>query len=136
MATPPPFEELEHTADVGIRVWGADLDALFANAARGMMALTGAKADPAHPVRRTLALEAFDVETLLVDWLSELAYYLEAEHVAFIAYELQTTPTRLTATLTGGPVVALQRLIKAVTYHRLAVVPADGGFTATIIFDV
>ena len=33
---PGRFEEIEHTADIAIRVWGSDLAELFANAAYGM----------------------------------------------------------------------------------------------------
>src|SRR3972149_294317 len=39
----PPFEILEHTADVGIVAHGASLEEIFANAAAGMFALM---ADP------------------------------------------------------------------------------------------
>lgn len=133
----PAFEELEHTADVGIRVWGEDLDALFANAARGMMALAGVEVDDSAKMLQTeVNLEAPDVEILLVDWLSELAYYLDAEHTAFISYQLQTAATRLTGTLTGRPVATIQQHIKAVTYHNLVVESTDDGFMTTIIFDV
>lgn len=142
-AEPPPveecegFEELEHTADIAVRVRGATLEAFFANAARGMMALVGAEADLTRPLRRQIALEAPDVETLLVDWLSELAYFLEAGPAAYVDYDLQTTPTRLSATISGGPVVGLQRHIKAVTYHNLEVKHTSaGGFEATVVFDV
>ena len=33
------YEEIEHTADVGIRAYGRDLDELFVNAAEGMFSL-------------------------------------------------------------------------------------------------
>ena len=35
----PPYEILEHTADVGIKAYGRTLPELFVNAARGMIAL-------------------------------------------------------------------------------------------------
>ena len=34
----PPYEILEHTADVGLKAHGQTLPELFANAARGMSA--------------------------------------------------------------------------------------------------
>src|SRR2546427_11618411 len=36
---PVRYEEIEHTADVGIRAYGSTLDELFANAAEGMFSL-------------------------------------------------------------------------------------------------
>src|SRR5437667_4901115 len=36
-AVPPPFEVVEHTADVGLVAHGRSLEELLANAARGMM---------------------------------------------------------------------------------------------------
>lgn len=131
-----PFEEIEHTADYALRVRGATLDELFANAARGMIVLSGAVADTSHPITREIALEAPDVETLLVDWLTELVYLMEQERLVFVDYWLQTTPTALRGTLSGGPMREAKRHIKAVTYHNLEVVRRENGFEATVVFDV
>ena len=35
----PPYEILEHTADVGLKVYGGTLPELFANAGRGLVML-------------------------------------------------------------------------------------------------
>ena len=68
------FEEIEHTADWALRVRGHDLRELLVNAARGMSRLlvpdlTVISTD----VERHFELDAFDAESLLVEWLSELA---------------------------------------------------------------
>ncbi len=131
-----PFEEIAHTADYALRVRGATLDDLFANAARGMIALAGAAADTGNPVMRRVALEALDVETLLVDWLSELVYFMEQEELVFVEYQLQTTPTTLHAEIRGGPIAEVKKHIKAVTFHNLAVLRRADGFEATLVFDV
>ena len=34
-----PFELIDHTADVGIKVWGSTLTELFENAAKGMFSV-------------------------------------------------------------------------------------------------
>ena len=67
------FEAVEHTADWALHVWGNDLEELFTSSASGMSSLIVADADslPMN-ITRTVNLEAFDAETLLVDWLSEL----------------------------------------------------------------
>ena len=43
------FEEITHTADWALRVWADDLEGLFAEAARGMYALSGSLFTPAFP---------------------------------------------------------------------------------------
>ena len=40
----PPFEILEHTADIGLRAHGESMEALFENAAAGMLEILGAAA--------------------------------------------------------------------------------------------
>ena len=88
-------------------------------------------------ITRTLHLDAFDSETLLVDWLTELAYFAEMEQVVFPDITLtNVTPTHLEAEIKGGPVPELGKHIKAVTYHNLEIKETDDGLEATIIFDV
>ncbi len=130
------FEEIEHTADYAIRVWGAELPELFVEAARGMNALAGGA--PGMPVvTRQIAVQAADLETLLVAWLEELAFLLESEGQMFDRLEmLSFSPTALTARVGGGPAVGLQKLIKAVTFHDLAIRPTAGGYETIVVFDV
>lgn len=132
------FEIVDHTADWALRVYGADLAQLFINAARGMTSLM--VADPAHiPLQeeRSVELEAFDAETLLVDWLSELAYWAEAEMIVFWSFQVSAiSDTYLIARVAGGYVPELLKHIKAVTYHDLAIRRTDAGLETTIVFDV
>lgn len=138
MTGPPDFEEVEHTADWALRVRGAGLPELLVNAARGMAGLIAADPDaiPSAEERR-LELEAYDAESLLVTWLSELAYWAEAESLVFTRFHLErVSPTALTATVRGGRVSPLQKHIKAVTYHNLEIIKTETGLEATIVFDV
>ena len=134
----PGFEVVEHTADWSLRVYGRDLCDLFVNAALGMAGLL--VANPllvAANERREVNLEAFDVETLLVDWLGELAYLAEDKQLVFHQFELrEVSETRLSAVIQGGRAERLDKHIKAVTYHNLEIVSTDEGLTATIVFDV
>lgn len=135
---PLGFEEVEHTADWALRVRGRDLRELLANAAFGMnhllvSDLTSITAD----VERHIELEAFDAESLLVEWLSELAYWAEAEMLIFREFDLdQVTPTFLKTTIRGGRAPDLQKHIKAVTYHNLEIIETNKGLEATVVFDV
>jgi SHS2 domain-containing protein len=132
------FEIVDHTADWSLRVYGSDLANLLMNAAIGMSSLLVAKLYSVQlEVSRDLVIEAFDAETLLVDWLSELAYFAEQEQLVFRDFQLRdVTRQRMTAHIRGGRAPELQKHIKAVTYHDLSIDQTETGLTATIVFDV
>jgi SHS2 domain-containing protein len=131
------FEEIEHTADVALRVWGGDLTELFANAASGMAYLLADVEDVVSTMTEEVELEAEDTEILLVDWLSELLYLGERENVVFVRIDrLQVTPDRLSAVVQGGPVREWRSHIKAVTFSELEITRTDEGYETLIVFDV
>lgn len=133
-----PFEIVEHTADWSLRVRGEDLGQLFRYAAMGMgmLMVEDLEALP-DDVERRLELEAYDAEGLLVDWLNELAYWAEMEQIVINSIELnEISETRLAATLRGGKATALDKHIKAVTFHNLAIIKTNSGLEVTIVFDV
>jgi SHS2 domain-containing protein len=132
------YEVVDHTADWALRVRGRDLKELLANAARGMTTLLVGELDNlAADEERFIELEAYDAETMLVDWLSELAYLAESELLAFREFELHEAAVgRLRATVRGGRAQEMIKHIKAVTYHDLAIVATAEGLEATVVFDV
>lgn len=134
------FEEIEHTADVGLRVRGKDLADLFVNAARGMWTLIVPDIDEVEPVvTRRIELEAVDLEVLLVDWLSELLFLHETEYEAYSRFAVhEISPTHLQAEVRGGPVNGhpLRKHIKAVTFNDLSIEETAEGWSAMVVFDV
>lgn len=133
------FKEIDHTADWALRVRGRNLPELLFNAALGMSNLLVANLDDiASDVEKQLELDVFDAESLLVEWLSELAYWAEAEQLVFREFDLtQVTDTHLQAVVRGGRALDLKKHIKAVTYHNLEIVETDDGrLEATVVFDV
>lgn len=129
---------IEHTADWALRIRGRDLVELFANAAEGLARLLVADvAAVGRDETRELALESYDPEGLLVDWLGELAYWAEREGLVFPEADMQeVTPTRLAGVVRGGRAGELQKHIKAVTYHDLAIRETESGLEVTVVFDV
>ncbi len=132
------FEEIEHTADRALRIYGSDLPELLLNAAAGMNSLLGQETDTTiGQGKKSVALEAMDAESLLVEWLSELAYWAETELLIFHKFDLHSvSPTHVKATIHGSRVAQLEKHIKAVTYHNLEIIQTDKGLTATVVFDV
>jgi SHS2 domain-containing protein len=131
------FEEIEHTADIAICVWGGDLAELFVNAAYGMAYQLADIDGMDLTVEVPVELEAYDVETLLVTWLGELLYLGEREECVFTEFDaLEIAPTRLRAIARGGAVREYRGHIKAVTFGGLEIRRADEGYETTIVFDV
>jgi SHS2 domain-containing protein len=132
---------LEHTADVGLRVHGRTLAELFENAGLGLSAIAMDAQDISSRDCCSMAASAPDVEQLFVNWLSEILYRMDAEGWAFSRFHVQRCDEnaiagegwgeqRDTASRTRSVVV------KAVTYHQLAVQQTSDGWQATVYFDI
>ena len=131
------FEEIEHTADVAIRVWGGSLAELFVNAAHGLAHQLAVLDGVSQEIEHAIQLEAYDTETLLVSWLSELLYLGERDECVFVAFDVEEIgPTHLRATVRGGAVREHGRHIKAVTFSGLEVRETAGRYETTVVFDV
>ena len=136
------YEIVEHTADVGLRAFGEDLKALFANAAVGLFDLIVADLGTVRPEQAvSLTVEADDVEELLAAWLRELLYLCNAERWLFSKFEvLDIAPERLEAKCWGEAHDvsrhAWEMEVKAVTYHQLRVERMETGWRAQVIFDI
>jgi SHS2 domain-containing protein len=132
------FEEVDHTADRALRIHGRNLAELFVNAAAGMNSLMlSTFFGGAGSVEKTIELEALDAESLLVTWLSELAFWAETASLLFSGIEVQQlSSTRLRAVVRGDPVTALEKHVKAVTFHNLAIRRTPEGLAVTVVFDV
>lgn len=137
MASPVRYEEIEHTADVGIRAYGKTASELFAAAAEGLFSLIAdpAKIKPKGEVE--IRLRADDLPQLLVAWLSELLFLHETQRLLFCKFEVHVRGTTLRAHSWGETIDKrrheLKLAIKAVTYHRLSVDVKKG--VAEVIFD-
>jgi SHS2 domain-containing protein len=131
-----PFEEVPHTADLCLRVWANDLQALFVEAARGMNILAGVQlaSGPAH--RRVFVNTALDLESQLVTFLSELVFIAEHEAMGFDQFTLRFEGRSLHADMAGAPIEAIKKTIKAVTYHNIQIQQTARGWEVEIVFDV
>ncbi len=130
------FEELPHTADWAMRVWARSLPELFAEAARGMNALSGLKPTPDPRVSRTFEAKAPDGESLLVAFLSELIWEVEQENLVFDTFRVVLKGSKLKVIMSGAPILSINKTIKAVTYHNLQITKTELGFQVEIVFDV
>ena len=131
------FEEIEHTADIAIRIRGRDLAELFANAAYGMACQLAEPGAVKQANEHQIELDGYDAETLLVSWLEELLYLGEREECVFTAFDmLEVAPTQLRAVVRGGPVEERGAHIKAATFNELEIVQTGTGYETIVVFDV
>ncbi len=134
------FEILNHTADVGIIAYGADMNQAFANAARGLFSLITELEDVEETEYRDIELTAPDQESLLVEWLNELIYLFDAEQIIFKRFDIaQLSQTHLKARSYGHKVDSskhkLKMGVKAATYHMLKIEKSNGA-KVQVLFDV
>lgn len=125
---------------MGIVAHGRDLPSLFANAALGMFALMVDLEGVQERQERRIEVAARDLEGLMVRWLTELLYHLDAHEMLFSRFEVLTVDdTHLEARAFGEPIDRerhnLHFGVKAVTRHMLEVAREDG-YRATILFDI
>jgi SHS2 domain-containing protein len=132
--------EVDHTADDALLIRGADFGKLLQNAAMGLYRLvgtTGTGMPGKPPVEKQVSVDAQDAEGLLVEWLSELAFWVETEF--FIGSDirfLEIGDRHLKAAISGYRADRVEKLIKAVTYHDLKILVTPNGLEATVVFDV
>lgn len=135
------FEILEHTADIGIRARGASLAEVFEQAA---LALEHVVLDPAAVApREEYPIEACgeDNESLLVNFLSEILYLLDAKRVAFASITVaEPASGAVRAVASGEPRDAARHpprvIVKGVTYHQLRLEKTPEGWLAEVFLDI
>jgi SHS2 domain-containing protein len=136
-----PFRILEHTADVGFEAWGAKREDVFANAARALFHLI---VEPDSVVPRaevSVQVEGREPADLLVNWLSEILYLHDAEGWLFRDFEVGALGNTALAAVARGEKIDRKRhqlklLVKAITYHQLALEETSEGWRARVYVDI
>jgi SHS2 domain-containing protein len=131
-------EWLDHTSEVQLEVEAESLGGLAAEAgqALGLLLLRDVPARPEGSARE-LQVESVDREALLVDWLNEILFLAEVERWVAVEFDiLEVSSVHLKASARGVTVDESPALVKAATFHGLAVEERDGRWQAEVIFDV
>lgn len=135
------YEQFPHTADIGVRVFGADLKELFANAAFAMFDIMADLDGITTSIEEVVEADADTPEELLVVWLDELLYRACTKEIIYSKFEIdELSDNRIKARVYGRLVAAnrnrFKTEIKAVTYSGLDIGKVDGNYRVEIIFDV
>jgi len=139
------FETFEHTADLGLRIRAATLEELFTEAARALFSVVVEEEQTIQPAQRLdLTIPGDDREFLLFDWLRELLYHFDAEHLLLARFEVKLLGNGglqgLQGSAWGEPLDRsrheLGHEVKAITYHGLRVEQTPEGWLAEVIVDI
>ncbi len=137
----PKYEYIDHTADVGIKIYGDNLAELFANAALGLFDIIADLEKVSPNMERVIDVEASDQEALLVRWLSELNYLFLTGEVIYKEFTIKDLSQTKMMALVKGEKIDYNRHeiyteVKAVTYHHLYIKEVSHGWEAQVIFDL
>src|SRR5438477_12139319 len=134
-------ETFDHTADLGLRIRADSLDALFAEAGQALFETIVPDLLSVRPERRVdVTIAGDDREYLLFDWLKQVLYHFDAEHLLLGRFEVHVSDAELTGSAWGEPLDrsrhALEHEVKAITYHGLRVEKTEAGWLAEVIVDI
>lgn len=135
------FEIIDHTADVGIIAYGANVEELFSNAALALFSLITELESIEEKLHLNLEVSSEDRDSLLIEWLNELIYLFDVEHILFNRFNIESlTHNQLKAACYGENFDPMKHKIKigvkAATYHMLKLDKSDDGYKAQIILDI
>jgi SHS2 domain-containing protein len=135
------FEIIDHTADVGIIAYGANIKGLFSNAALALFSLITELESVEEKLHLDLEVISEGRDSLLVEWLNELIYLFDAKHILFNRFDIESlTHNQLKATCYGEDFDPMKHKIKvgvkAATYHMLKLDKNSDGYKAQVIFDI
>lgn len=134
------FEIIDHTADVGIRLWRDTREKLFHDAALAMFSIMAPESvfEAGRVIR--VRVEGDDDGQLMVNWLSELNFLFQTRQFVPVEILVEMTTNALQAMLSGDTVDpqkhSIATEIKAITYHCLEVRKEQDGWKAQVLFDI
>ena len=142
---PEKYEYLEHTADIKFIAYGKSPEEVFENAALAMFNVIIDTEKVSEKMAEEIALKSPDLESLLVDWLSELLYLFEVEEIVFKKFKVEEIKEEegsysIKAKASGEKYYPeshpFETEIKAVTYNQLEIKKIENGWKAQVVIDI
>ncbi|OYT58123.1 MAG: archease [Candidatus Aenigmatarchaeota archaeon] len=129
------------TADRAFAAFGNTLEQAFANAALAMTEIITDTSKINKKMERKIHVEAQDDKALLYDWLSEILFIFDTEHVVFGEFVVTITHADskwILDAVARGEVLARHEIrgeVKAITYHKMEIKKTDDGYRVQVIVD-
>lgn len=137
----PRYLLFEHTADLGIEIFGKDVRELMENAVFALFDLMTDREAVRPETAWDVAAEGTSWDDLLVNLLREVLYLANGREILFREFSVvHLEEYRLAGRGTGERFDPrrhrMEMEIKAVTYHGLEVVSMESGWKGRVICDV
>jgi len=140
MKSKSKFTILDTKKVLKLRVFGKTLEDLFTASFKGLANLLyqDYKSVKTENISINIKISSIDVNSLLVDFLSEVLYQSELETIIFFKVKIKKfSNSSLEAELSGRLVNKFDRKIKMVNYRGVSVLKGPEDFwQAEIIFDL
>ncbi len=135
------YEFLDHTADIGIRIFGKNPAELFQNAGCALFDSITILSKVTPKATRRFNLQRDCLEELLVEWLGSLLYVFDTELFLFSSFTVNKIDDNcLCAEARGEPfnkdIHIIKTAVKAVTYHNLSISKKNEICEAIVVLDV
>ncbi|MCC7572867.1 MAG: archease [Candidatus Methanofastidiosum sp.] len=137
---PNKFEYFDVTADIGVKVWGYNLNEIFENAA---IAVTKLMLDPRtieKKIVKDLFIQGNDLPSLLVNWITELLVLRDSEGIIFSSFNINVSNDgrSLNAISYGDYIIGknLEMDIKAITYSLFKLEKIDKQYYLQFVLDI
>jgi len=135
------YRLIDHTADFGLHIMGADPRDLFTKAGLAMFDVLTDVATLKGLDSQTIRIDGDGWPDLMVNWLRELLYLWAGEEKLVHSIHIEQINETAVAAQVAYDVFLpehhrIKNEIKAVTYHQIQVKPVGSGWEARIIFDV
>ncbi len=135
------FDILDVSGDIGLKVYGENLEEVFRNGAFGLYSLI-TDISKVNPVEQTkVNVYGESLHGLYIGWLNELIFQFDT--YGFIGSDIvieNLTERRIEATIKGEKFDPERHekglLVKAATYHNFKIEKKDGIWTVEVIFDI
>jgi SHS2 domain-containing protein len=135
------FIELDHTADILIRVHALSLEECFAEGGRALMNVMYRNAGTAgKTIERQFSVDAVDTIGLMHDFLSEVLCISESENLVFSDFEVYLSEGHLDVKISGAPfngeINGGGSEVKGISFSCLNIIKDEQGYAIDILFDV
>ena len=135
------FEVLEHTADIGFRAHAASLKELFESAAEALIDIAMDTSQIAELESYAIRAEGDSQESLLVNWLNEVLYYIDGKRLAMRSFKVSELDAHQLRGIARGEPRHPQRhpgklIVKGITYHQLKIERDEQGWYCEVYLDV
>ncbi|MBI3306969.1 MAG: archease [Candidatus Omnitrophica bacterium] len=139
------YKIIEHTADIGLKIYGATLEELFLNGALGFFSLITdtriLKKSEAKEEKVSFTLSSENAGDLFLKWLRELLFVFSTQKLILLDFDFRILTEKQLEIEACGRVFDPQHHeqkyeVKAVTYHQFKMEKKKSGWQAEVIFDI